>query len=69
MDPIGVGTQGRSGYVKGFYTHILAAIESEVELGAIFDSKSLHSQIRAHEEPYGLHNEIYMKFNQGNRKT
>lgn len=57
MDPISVGTQGWSCNVNGFYMDILAFVESEVELRAILDSLSLDSQVRAHEEPYGLNSE------------
>ena len=41
---------------------ITAAIKSEVELGAVLDSKPLHTQIGAHEELYCLHHEFRMMF-------
>lgn len=34
--------------------NILATVESEVELRAVCDFKTLDSQIGAHEEPYSL---------------
>lgn len=41
--------------------NVLATVESEVELRAVCDFKSLHSQIGAHEEPYSLnHNNVTM---------
>lgn len=37
---------------------ISAIIKSEVELGAILYFEPFHSQVGAHEEPYGLHYKI-----------
>lgn len=37
---------------------ISAIIKSEVELGAILDFEPFHTQVGAHEEPYGLHYKI-----------
>ena len=49
------GSTSGSSNVNGVYMNILAAVKSEVELGAILDSKSLNCQVGAQKESYGLH--------------
>lgn len=48
VNSIWVGTQSWSTYVNWFYVNILAAIESERELSAIFDSDSFNCEIITH---------------------
>jgi len=38
-----------------FNEDVATAIESEMELRAVHDFESPNCQVRAHEEPYGLH--------------
>lgn len=54
MDSVCIGTKARRFYVNGVDMNSLATVESEVELRAICDFKSVDSQIGAHEEPYCL---------------
>lgn len=46
--------------MNGFYVNTPAVVKSEIELRAILDFKSLHSQVGAHEEPYGLYYKSYI---------
>lgn len=60
MNPIRVWTLRRRLDGERFNEDIATAIESEMELRAVLDFKSLNCQVGAHEEPYGLH---YKKVN------
>lgn len=55
MNPVGVRALRRRFDGEGLDPDVPAAIEPEMELGAVLDLEAVNGQVTAHEESYGLH--------------